>query len=261
MLAVIFMTSSQFKEIAFKALRESYYETQVFNLSFDGNVTKITEYFITVNLCKQLYLWNSNNYYPYKIEAEKATYDFYQNCFEHYKLEEKDNIFSKTLFSSNFEEFNKNLTPIRKGKIDIVLSKATNQYRDVSEYIIEVKSVNPTLNKLKDDFKRIQSYLTAEIPNFENSLKSGFIVFIKHINKLRKIQNNQNLLESQQEYINYLSKHFTNLCSSGITNSISIKQIEHSPFESLNIDSDDFGEIAYNTFTAFSIVVEIKYNR
>lgn len=183
------MKSSEFIEIALKSLRKSHSEAQIFNLSFNGNVTKITEYFITVNLCKELYEWNLNNNYKYKIEAEKSTFDFYQNCFECFQYEEKNNIFSKTLFASNCEEYSKNLSLIRKGKIDIVLSKNTNGYTDIAEYIIEVKSVNPTFTKLKQDFFRIQNYLNAKIPGFENSLISGFIVFIKHINTVKKNSN------------------------------------------------------------------------
>lgn len=43
---------SQLHDILFEALRESYLETQLLQLSFDRNISKITEYFITVNICK-----------------------------------------------------------------------------------------------------------------------------------------------------------------------------------------------------------------
>lgn len=254
------MTEKELKEIAFKSLRESYSETQVFNLSFDGNVTKITEYFITVNLCKELYKWNQNNHYQYIIEAEKCTSKFYENCFECFKYEEKDNIFSPTIFSKNDDAYERNYSPIRKGKIDIALSKMTNGFTNIAEYIIEVKSINPNLTKLKEDFKRIQHYLNAKIPKFKNSLKSGYIVFIRHINNSRKVQSAEDLSQEKEIYLNNLKENLSSIGSDNINFDINVESIEYSPYENLKLHDEncDFGEIAHNTYTAFSVIIEIK---
>ncbi|MEA9412594.1 hypothetical protein [Flavobacterium sp. PL02] len=253
------MKKSQFEESIFIALNKSYVESQIFNLSFDGNVTKMTEYFITVNLCKELLNWNKKNHYPYKIEAEKNTFDLYKDCFENYKPKDKDSIFSPTIFSSNFQEFLENLKKIRKGKVDIALSTEKDTFNNISEYIFEVKAINPTINKLKEDFERIQNYINAEIPYFCNSLKGGFIVFIKHHNTEKKIQNREYLIKERDKYITKLKQSLSDLSNKNIISNINTNTIELSDYEGLHVfDGDDFGEIAYKTFFAYSVIIEIK---
>jgi hypothetical protein len=251
------MKSQPFKEVTFKALKESYVESQILHLSFDGNVTKMTEYFITVNLCKELLKWNKKNHYPYKIEAEKNTDALYKDCFENYKRI-GDDIFSPTIFASNCKEFKENLNTIRKGKVDIALS-TNDMSRNFSEYIYEVKAVNPGIGELRKDFERIQKFLNTEIPNFENSLKGGFIVFIKHYNSKRKIQNRNSLIQGKNKYINGLKEKLSVLKAFNITLCIETDTIDLSDYESLHvIEGDDFGEVAYNTFFSYAVIIEIQ---
>lgn len=246
-----------FKEITFTALKKSYIESQMLNLSFDRNVTKMIEYFITVNLCKELLNWNKKNHYQYKIEAEKSTYELYKDCFENFKL--KENTFcSPTIFASDSKEFKENLKEIRKGKVDIALSKE-NISRNISEYIFEVKAINPSITELKKDFKRIKKYLNTEIPHFENSLKGGFIVFIKHHNNKRKIQNSNNLIQGKEKYINLLNEKLSIFKDFNIALNIYCDTIDLSDYESLHVfEGDDFGEVAYRTFFAFAVIIEIQ---
>jgi len=246
-----------FKNIAFQALRKSYSESQILRLSFDRNVNRLTEYFITVNLCQQLLNWNSENHYQYKIEAEKKTFDFYQNCFESYKIEIIENSFPETYYSSSHKNFLNNISSIRRGRIDIALSREING-RNISESIIEVKSINPNLTKIKEDFARIQQYLNSNIPNFENSLKNGFIVFIKHTNNIKKIQNHDNLKKEKELYITKIKKNLSSIINHNINYKIYTDYIENSPYEKLRIDDDNFNKIAYDTFSAFSVIIEIK---
>ncbi len=248
-----------FKNIAFQALRKSYSENQILRLSFDGNVKRLTEYFITVNLCQQLLEWNSENHYQYKIEAEKKTFDFYNSCFESNKIEIIANSFPEMYYVSDQEEFLKNISIIRKGRIDITLSREIND-RNISESLIEVKSINPNLTKIKDDFNRIQQYLNSSITNFENLLKNGFIVFIKHINNINKIQKKENLKKEKELYITNLKKRLSLITENNIEFDIYTDYIENSPYENLqmNYNDDDFSRIAYDTFSAFSVIIEVK---
>jgi hypothetical protein len=251
----------QLHNLLFEALRESYIETQLLKLSFDRNVSKITEYFITVNICKKLFDWNKSEGYIYTIEAEKSTFDFFRNCFDTYTLKEPNNIFSKAVFSSDSEKFKDIHSIIRKGKIDIALSSNnSNYYNSSSKLIIEVKSVNPNFIKLCEDFERIQTYLDASIPNFDNSLENGYIAFIKHINQHRKIHNKGDLLKLKDRYISKLKNKLSALkLYSSINYEIFDKNIDMSSFEDLLVENgDDFSEVAYNTFIAFSVVIKIK---
>jgi hypothetical protein len=253
------MTTILFKEIAFKALSISYSESQLLRLSFDRNVTRLTEYFITVNLCKQLFKWNSKNNYQYKIEAEKETFEFYNNCFDCYRFKTEEQYFPDLIYASSHENFLKNISAIRQGRIDIAISREIDS-RNVSTSIIEVKSINPNLAKIKEDYNRIQQYLNADIPGFENSLQNGFIVFVKHINSLNKIQNKSDLDKLKESYLKRISKTLSSISYNNIDYTIHTDYIENSPFENLSLDEneDDFNEIAYRTFSAFSVIIEIK---
>ncbi|AYN03605.1 hypothetical protein [Flavobacterium sp. 140616W15] len=251
------MTDNPFKAATFAALRKSYGECQVLKLSFDQNVTKMTEYFITVNLCKALLKWNEKDGYNYKIEAEKNTQTLYKNCFENYKQLRED-IWSPTIFASQSKEYSQNYDAIRSGKVDIALSRICNS-ENISEYIFEAKAINPDMGELKKDFQRIQQFLAAEIPNFENSLKSGFIVFIMHHNNLNKIQKKESLMESQSACIDRLEVEFAEFKNPGIGFKVQTEDINLSAAESRNItDGFDYGEEAYSTFYAYGVIIEIQ---
>lgn len=251
------MTNNPFREAVFTALRNSYSECQVLNLSFDGNVTNMVEYFITVNLCKELLNWNEKNHYPYKIEAEKKTEKLYKDCFENCRRLE-ESIFSPTIFASETAEFKNNLQGIRKGKVDIAIS-SENMQRNFSEYIYEVKAVNPVITELEKDFQRIQQFLNTEIPNFENSLKGGFIVFIKHHNDERKIQEKVCLQRVQKDYLSGVKSRLDKIKSSNIVFEIDTEDIILSDGRSLHIfDGFDFGEAAYNTYIAYGVIISIQ---
>ncbi|MGI9650936.1 hypothetical protein [Chryseobacterium sp. RLHN22] len=253
------MKITAFKDIAFEALSISYSDSQLFRLSFDRNVTKITEYFITVNLCKQLFEWNSKNNYPYKIEAEKETFEFYRNCFESSIFKTNESYFPDEICVYSHENFLKNISSIRKGRIDITISKEIAN-RNISTSIIEVKSINPPIAKLKEDYDRIQQYLNSSIPGFQNSLENGFIVFVKHINNLKKIQTQSDLSQQKESYLKRIKKVLTGISSENIDFVIHTDDIENSPFENLNLnkDDDDYNEIAYRTFLAFAVIIELK---
>lgn len=251
------MSHNPFKKEIFTALRKSYLESQVLHLSFDRNVTKMIEYFITVNLCKEFLNWNKNNHYQYKIEAEKTTYKVFKDCFENYKYID-NNIFIPGVFSSHTKEFKDNLKGIRNGKVDIALS-TNNLSRNFSEYIYEVKAINPTMRELQKDLLRIQKYLNTEIPHFENSLKGGFIVFIKHYNNTRKIQNRSSLIRGKDKYINGLKEKLSVLKAPNIKFNIETDTIDLSDYESLHVmEGNDFGEVAYNTFFAYGVIIAIQ---
>ncbi|MEL1254098.1 hypothetical protein AAEO57_09950 [Flavobacterium sp. DGU38] len=249
------MTQNPFKKEIFEVLRKSYAECQIFNLSFDENVTKMTEYYITVSLSKELLNWNEENKYPFKIELEKNTTRLFHDCFENYK--QIGDKWNPGTFASHSNEFKESHDAIRKGKVDIALSRTHNS-RNISEYIFEVKAVNPDIGELKKDFQRIQQFLNAEVPDFENSFKGGFLVFLKHHNK-NKIQNRESLIESQTTYINNLKSQLDEIKAAGTKFSIDCKTITLSDGESLQLQNGyEHGEEAYKTFFAYGVIIAIQ---
>ena len=250
-----------FKNIFFDSLRNSYSESQVFNLSFDRNVTRLAEYFITVNLCKDLYKWNSENKHIYKIQAEKSTSGLFRNCFDIYCYPDNPDIFSQAVFSRSTAEYSDSLKKIRNGRVDIALTTSKNGYDDIAEHIIEVKGINPRISDLKRDFDRIQCYLNAEIPSFKNSFKSGYIVFIKHINHIKKIHSKSALDSLKSKYLNNVLEMCAIFCNPQNTFEIFDQSIDTADFESIHkSEGDDYNQLAYETFTAFSVIIKICRN-
>lgn len=105
----------------------------------------------------------------------------------------------------------------------------------------------------------MQTYLSASIPDFDNSLEVGYITFIKHINWPKKIHKEVDLSKLRHKYISKLETCLSDLKLDNIYYKVLDKDIDISSSEDLNIEEGaDFGEVAYSTFIAFSVVVEIK---
>jgi hypothetical protein len=252
------MWQTKFDESFHKALYVSYLDSQIFNLSFDRNVSRITEYFLTVNICKELQHWNGKNHYMYKIEPEKSTYALYKACFDNHRMKVGGNIFSPTLFSSYSDGYKENLELIRNGRVDILLSSVNNDHKASSEFIIEVKAINPSLTKIRQDFKRIQHYLCATVSGFQNHLKGGYIVFIMHINQ-NKVHNDEELQILSANFITRFRKFLNKACDSIIQFDIRTEIIDRESSENLiEQEIDDYGEVIDRTFSAFSVIVEIN---
>ncbi len=252
------MWEIKFDESFYNALYISYLDSQLYHLSFDRSVSSITEYFLTVNICKELQSWNSKNHYRYKIEPEKPTYLLYRSCFNNSRKETEANIFSPTIFASSSEGFAENLDKIRKGRVDIALSTADGDYKASSEYIIEVKGINPSFSSIQKDFIRIKHYLLATVIGFENNLKAGYIVFVIHINK-NKVHNLKDLQGLRDNFLERLKIYLQRFTEDSIVYDIRHKIIDQQSLENLKNDIiDDYGEIVDRTFSAFSVIIELQ---
>lgn len=252
------MWQTKFDESFHKALYISYLDSQLYNLSFDRNVSRITEYFLTVNICKELQYWNGKNHYMYKIEPEKSTYALYKACFDNHRMEAEQDIFSPTLFSLYSYGYKENLELIRNGRVDILLSNVNNDHKASSEYIIEVKAINPSLTKIRQDFKRIQHYVCATVSGFQNHLKGGYIVFIMHINQ-NKVHNDEELQNLSDDFISRLRKYLNKTCNRIVHFDIRTKIIDKESSENLmSQEIEDYGEVVDRTFSAFSVIVEVN---
>lgn len=98
-----------------------------------------------------------------------------------------------------------------------------------------------------------------EIPHFENSLKGGFIVFLKHYNNTRKIENRSILIRAKDKYINGLKEKLSLLKTPDIKLDIQTDAIELSDYESPHVMvGDDFGEVANNIFLHTELSLKFK---
>ncbi|WP_218597745.1 hypothetical protein [Polaribacter sp. NJDZ03] len=249
----------EFEEIIFEGLRNTYFEHQELQFSFfDENIFNITEYLITVNICKSIHLWNKKNKYPYKIELEKKTFDFFRNCFDNHKRD-GETIFSPTIFSIHEKGFKENIEKIRKGRLDIALSKNETNYKGSSEYIFEIKSINPQPSLLLKDFERIKRFLNTEIKGFKNYFKAGYLIFFIHHNNFKKIETKKELSDKKEQRLKRIKDKLEEICPNNISLKIQTDNIVHYGVEQLRLENGfDYNEESYKTLIFSSVIIKIE---
>lgn len=112
---------------------------------------KIPEYVLTVSIANELLLWNINQQRHLRIYLENSSEIFLNNAFP--ILRQKWDFETIDSFKSFVRQFHIPFgTP--SGRIDVTLLHG-NEIRMHSIAGVEVKAINPPINKLIDDINRL----------------------------------------------------------------------------------------------------------
>lgn len=249
-----------------EGLKKGYDQNLYFTQNYTDFQSRIIEYLITVNIAQNLekYCFRKG----LSVNLEYPIENFYNGAFPSVKFPEK-------LFGGNLLN-RKDHNPInnKSKRIDIAITEdsmhnsgyLSNQQRSLVG--IEVKALNPVLNKIKEDVLRIVNALNLKDPISRNQILSGYICFFRRFDK-----DNQTLTKSQIEklkkkeiekwskIINEYSLEFTDLNFEIIP-----KKLKESPVENIlpfgdNPAHENHEDYADNSGLVMAYLIKITHNR
>jgi hypothetical protein len=251
------------EQYLFKGLRKGYNQNQILHTSFIDNKSSIVEYLLTVNVAQQLIDWNERYDNTYSLYLEYPTELFFKNAFLPF-MDVGNDIFNKNTIQPKVLKSLNEKEEIRTGKIDLVVSKGKIGYGDFKESVIgiELKRINPNLTKVLEDIKRLVIAIELEDEDFNNSIQSGYCIFIKRLGGNRRPSREQALEKAMRKSI----KHITTKIKANIKTTkakinihnelIDIKTLEY--FKAQNREDLSSDEVAEETKVVFSVLVRIS---
>ena len=241
-----------------------YNQNQVLHTAYINNETSIVEYLLTVNVAQKLIEWNESQKWNYSLYLEYPTDKFFKNAFLPY-MQVGDDIFDSDIIHPEVTKSIKQNDKIRTGRIDLVVCKEKSGFIDFKESLIgiELKGLNPNLDKVVEDIDRLVLPIEMEDDKFENSIQAGYCLHIKKLGGDRRLST-QVVLESA---MNRSIKNLENVIKSKVKTSTTKIEVKS---EVVSIkSSEDFAkqgntkditadEVAEGTKIAFSILIKIE---
>ena len=176
-----------------------------------------------------------------------------------------ENIFDFDFIHPEVTKSIKDNEDIRKGRLDLVVCKEKLGITDFKESIvgIELKGLNPNLDKVVEDIDRLVLSIEMQDKNFKNSIRAGYCLYIKKLGGDTKISTKANLENAMQKSsenllrtINAKAKKKTTTNIEVITEILSIKTSEDFAQQG-NKDDLTADEVAEGTKIVFSVMIKI----
>lgn len=163
-----------------QGLINGYKDNILFTQNYSDLQSRIIEYLIVVNVAQELKEYCFKN--GLDINLEYSLNDFYNNAFPSAVIE--GGIFDSKLLNR------KNHSPedSKSKRLDIVLtSEIANNgepFNSKKSFVgIEIKAINQSNKKIKQDIIRISKALNLTDPISDNHIKAGFACFFKRFDK------------------------------------------------------------------------------
>ena len=167
-----------------QGLINGYKENILFTQNYSDLQSRIIEYLIVVNVAQELKEYCFKN--GLDVNLEYSLNDFYNNAFPSALIE--GDFFNTKLLNR------KNHSPedSKSKRLDIVLTteNANNgePFNSKKSFIgIEIKAINQSNKKIKQDVIRLSKALSLTDPISENYIKAGFACFFKRFDRENSI--------------------------------------------------------------------------
>lgn len=167
-----------------RGLINGYKDNILFTQNYSDLQSRIIEYLIVVNVAQELKEYCFKH--GIEINLEYSLNDFYNNAFPSARIE--GGIFDSKLLNR------KNHSPedSKSKRLDIVLTTETafdgvTSSSKKSFAGIEIKAINQSNKKIKQDVIRLSKALNLTDPISENYIKAGFACFFKRFDREEKI--------------------------------------------------------------------------
>lgn len=245
-------------------LRNGYNQNQVLHTSYIDTETSIVEYLLTVNVAQQLIEWNKEEKWNYSLYLEYPTEKYFKNAFLPY-MQVGDDIFDIDIIHPEVTKSIKDNEDIRTGRLDLVVCKEKLGFTDFKESLvgIELKGLNPNLDKVVEDIDRLVLSIEMQDDNFENSITAGYCLHIKKLGGDKRLSTKTTLenamqksIENLEKVINAKAKKKTTTNIEVITEILSIKTSEDFAQQG-NKDDLTADEVAEETKIVFSVLIKI----
>lgn len=173
-----------------QGLINGYKDNILFTQNYSDLQSRIIEYLIVVNVAQELKEYCFKH--GIEINLEYSLNDFYNNAFPLARIE--GGIFDSKLLNR------KNHSPedSKSKRLDIVLTTETafdgiTSSSKKSFAGIEIKAINQSNKKIKQDVIRLSKALSLKDPISENYIKAGFACFFKRFDR-------ENIILSKKEF-------------------------------------------------------------
>lgn len=240
-----------------------YKENILFTQNYSDLQSRIIEYLIVVNVAQELKEYCFKN--GLDINLEYSLNDFYNNAFPSAVIE--GGIFDSKLLNR------KNHSPedSKSKRLDIVLtSEIANNgepFNSKKSFVgIEIKAINQSNKKIKQDIIRLSKALNLKDPISENYIKAGFACFFKRFDREEKILSREAYeakakkeVEKWQRYFEELGKIYKELRFTITEIKVTNLPVEEFVFHTPEIQYD-YSEVAQNTGFINAYIIRINRN-
>ncbi|QXP63245.1 hypothetical protein [Polaribacter sp. HaHaR_3_91] len=173
--------------LIFEGARKAYLENTALNFQESDFQIRMIEYLINVNVAKSLYVWaaikNINIHFEYPLKG------FFLNAFDEDNW--KQNL-SRNDKDSKFDD---------KRILDIALTGSQNNNSNASLIGLEIKSINKSESKIKEDVDKLSDALSIKDKVSENSIKAGYSLFLEDLNEGSGEKNNAELEKKKENLL------------------------------------------------------------
>jgi hypothetical protein len=249
-----------------EGLKNGYNQNQVLHTSYFDNETSIVEYLLTVNVAQKLIEWNSEKSYSYSLYLEYPTEKFFKNAFLPY-MEVGDGIFDIDIIHPEVTKSIKDNDDIRTGRIDLVVCKEKLGFTGFKESLIgiELKGLNPSLDKVVEDIERLVLSIEMKDGKFENSIQAGYCLHIKKLGGDKRLSTEKTLESAMQKSIENLenvikAKVKTTTTKIAVLSEVVSKMTCEEFAQQANQKDLTADEVAEGTKIVFSVMIKITRN-
>lgn len=243
-----------------QGLINGYKENILFTQNYSDLQSRIIEYLIVVNVAQELKEYCFKH--GIEINLEFSLNDFYNNAFPSARIE--GGIFDSKLLNR------KNHSPedSKSKRLDIVLTTETvfdgvTSSSKKSFAGIEIKAINQSNKKIKQDIIRISKALNLTDPISDNHIKAGFACFFKRLDKEGKILSKEVYLAKAKKEVEYWERYFDDLRKIYKELRFTISEIEvtNLPVEEFTFhfqkEQYDYSEVAQSTGFINAYIIRI----
>lgn len=245
-------------------LRNGYTQNRVLHTSYLDNESSIIEYLLTVNVAQELIEWNSNNSYSYSIFLEQATETFFKSAFLPY-MEVGNDIFDMKIIHPEVLKSIDTNTDIRVGRLDLAVCREKGGFLNYKESLvgIELKGINPNIDKVIADVKRLVLAIEMKDDKFKNSILKCYCLHIKKLGGDKRLSKKTDLENAMHKSIVYLKDAiakkatFTTTTFDLTPHIIDIKTVEDFNAQG-NKEDLSADEVAEGTKIVYSVIIKIE---
>jgi hypothetical protein len=242
----------QIEQCIQKGVDKGYFQELAFTGCGNAFEADITEYLFTVNVAQQL------------LEAKQANrWNSHSICLEYSADQFKANAFPLFLLQPRRDR-RPDHASIRAGRIDTVVlhSPLRNHWR--SFVGIELKGINPQLDLVIDDLRRLADAMLATDPIAPNSIERGYCAFVLRLYNGREALEADEIRENIRARRAALERAVTDALRNtiGIEVSIDVWEIwvrgATQEAESIPEDLWEYGDIARETGGVIGVLIRLR---
>ena len=179
-------------------------------------------------------------------------------------MEVGDNIWDMGIIHPEVIKSIEDNKEIRTGRIDLAVCKANFGTWDFKESLmgIELKGINPNLNRVVEDIMRLVLAIEMKDDTFGNSIKAGYCLYVKKLGGDKRLSTKEALVKAMSKSIENLEKVIKAKVKTSTANIEVLKEIieikTKEDFEKMgNREEITSNEVAEETKIAYSVLIKI----